>query len=129
MALLTGGSARYGIYPGAGLDVQDVVLVIAIAAAMFWAGVLTICGLAMVIHQGPLQMDCMTLPEAAARTSGIVVLLTTLVAIYAAGRRRAPLIIVSREGIPSSDLGESGRTDLSAWRDILRLSRLAWLQG
>lgn len=93
LALLTGGSARYCIYAGAGLDGPDVARVIAIAAAMFWAGVLTICGLAMVVHVGPLQMASVTLPEAAARAIGIVVLLTTLVAVYAAGRRRAPLVI------------------------------------
>lgn len=93
LALLTGGSARYRIYAGAGLDGPDVARVIAIAAAMFWAGVLTISGVAMVVHQGSLQIAGLTLPETSARAIGIAVLLATFAAVYAARRRRAPFAI------------------------------------
>ncbi|MGJ3629532.1 lysylphosphatidylglycerol synthase transmembrane domain-containing protein [Sphingomonas sp. MMS24-JH45] len=52
LALLTGGSARLRIYTRAGLD-PDVARVIEIASATFWAGIVTVAGMAMVARSGP----------------------------------------------------------------------------
>lgn len=93
LALLTGGSARYRIYVAAGLDGPDVARVVGIAAAMFWGGVMTIAGVAMLVHQGPLQLAGLALPADGVRAVGAVVLLAIVGSVFAAGRRTAPISV------------------------------------
>jgi phosphatidylglycerol lysyltransferase len=91
LSLLTGGSARYRIYVAAGLDGPDIARVVGIAAAMFWAGVVTIAGLAMLAHAGPLQLGSVSVPASFARPGGVAILLATAALVFAAGRIKAPL--------------------------------------
>lgn len=70
LSLLTGGSARYRIYTAAGLDGPDVGRVIAIAGGAFWAGVLSVAGAAMALHNGPLNLAGIAFDGAAVRLLG-----------------------------------------------------------
>lgn len=90
LSLLTGGSARYRVYTAAGLDGPDIARVVAIAAAMFWAGVVTIAGLAMIVHAGPTQLGSLLFEPRYTRVLGAVLLATLLVLILAADRLRMP---------------------------------------
>ncbi|WP_159865145.1 bifunctional lysylphosphatidylglycerol flippase/synthetase MprF [Novosphingobium sp. 9U] len=91
LSLLTGGSARYRIYTAAGLDGPDIARVVAIAAAMFWAGVVTIAGLAMLVHNGPLQLGSLMVEARYARVLGGILLAVPVALVMAANRLQAPL--------------------------------------
>jgi phosphatidylglycerol lysyltransferase len=117
LALLTGGSARYRIYAAAGLDGPDVARVVAIAAAMFWAGVVTIAGAAMVAHQGPLQLASLTIPAGDARLAGLAVLLVMAVLVIVAGRVRSPISFLGVR-LPVPGRGELGAQVAVATVDI-----------
>jgi len=93
LSLLTGGSARYRIYGSAGLDGPDIARVIALAAAMFWAGVVAISGLAMVVHSGPLQLASLTIPSAYGRLAGTALLALLLGLVLAATRNRSQVSV------------------------------------
>ncbi|WP_292944930.1 bifunctional lysylphosphatidylglycerol flippase/synthetase MprF [Novosphingobium sp.] len=56
LSLITGGSARYRIYSGSGLDAADVMRVIANASLAFWSGVIVMAALALVLHPAALPM-------------------------------------------------------------------------
>lgn len=71
LALLTGGSARYRVYSNAGLEAGDVARVVGIAGAMFWSGVVTIAGLALLAHPGPLTLLGITLAAPIPQASGL----------------------------------------------------------
>jgi len=108
LSLLTGGSARYRIYTAAGLDGPDIARVVSIAAAMFWAGVVTVAGLALVVHHGPIELAGVTISVAGARLAGIAALLATAGLVVAAGRVRAPIRLLGMK------LPLPGRAELSA---------------
>lgn len=74
LSLVTGGSARMRIYGGAGLPAGDIARVIAIAGITFWAGIVTVTGLAMVLHHGPLVLGPLTLEAWIAHAIGWAVL-------------------------------------------------------
>lgn len=91
LSMLTGGSARYRIYTEAGLDGPDVARVVAIAGGTFWAGVVSITGIALASHPGPLTLGGVTLAERTIHVLGwsIVALAALLVAVCRA-RREPP---------------------------------------
>ncbi|KQX19504.1 MULTISPECIES: bifunctional lysylphosphatidylglycerol flippase/synthetase MprF [unclassified Sphingomonas] len=74
---ITGGSARYRVYTGAGLSGGDVARIVAIASATFWMGVLTITGLALAFHPGNLSLAGLSLGGTVTRTVGGAILLGT----------------------------------------------------
>ena len=117
LALLTGGSARYRIYVEAGLDGPDIARIVGIAAAMFWAGVLTIAGAAMVAHEGPLQLASLTIPAGTARLIGGAVLAIMAVLVFAAGRRKSPIAMFGMR-LPVPGRGELGAQVAVAAVDI-----------
>ncbi|KQN00413.1 bifunctional lysylphosphatidylglycerol flippase/synthetase MprF [Sphingomonas sp. Leaf25] len=78
LSLLTGGSARYRIYSGAGLDGPDVARVVAVASGTFWAGVVTVGGVALLLHDGALALAGWTLGQGATRALGMGVLALTI---------------------------------------------------
>jgi phosphatidylglycerol lysyltransferase len=108
LALLTGGSARYRIYVGAGLDGPDVARVVGIAAAMFWAGVLTIAGAALLVHEGPLQLAHFIIPASDARLAGATVLAGMAALMIVAGRIKTPIEMFGTK------LPVPGRSELAA---------------
>ncbi|UVO50703.1 bifunctional lysylphosphatidylglycerol flippase/synthetase MprF [Sphingomonas sp. SUN019] len=81
LSLLTGGSARYRVYTAAGLDGADVARVVAIAGGAFWAGVVTVTGIALLSHDGAVTVAGLTLGQGMIRFLGwsIVVLAALLV--------------------------------------------------
>lgn len=93
-ALLTGGSARYGIYSAAGLDTADIVRVIAAASAAFWSGVLLLVAVALLVHSGPLSVGIITLSPAMQRALAIAVLLAGAAVIAWLGRNTADIHIL-----------------------------------
>lgn len=56
LSLITGGSARYRIYSGSGLDAVDVMRVIANASLAFWSGVIAMAAWSLALHAAPLQV-------------------------------------------------------------------------
>jgi phosphatidylglycerol lysyltransferase len=105
LALLTGGSARYRIYVAAGLDGPDVARIVAIAGAMFWAGVVTIAGVALLVHTGPLQLASWTVAPGHVRLAGIVVLGVIVALVIAAGRGKGRISAFG-VGFPLPSRGE-----------------------
>lgn len=92
LSLLTGGSARYRIYVGAGLDGPDVAKVVMLAAGNFWAGVLAVAGAAMMVHRGDLNLHVIVLDPMASHLTGAAVLaLLAVLAVAAAGAKRLAL--------------------------------------
>ncbi|HTN13171.1 MAG TPA: bifunctional lysylphosphatidylglycerol flippase/synthetase MprF [Sphingomonadaceae bacterium] len=74
LSLVTGGSARMRIYGGAGLPAADIARVIAIAGITFWAGIVTVTGLALALHHGPLDLGPLRLEPVAAHAIGWAIL-------------------------------------------------------
>ncbi len=72
LSLLTGGSARYRVYSGAGLSVGDVSRVIAIASMTFWGGVVTLASLMLVARPQALSIDGVGMGASALRATGIL---------------------------------------------------------
>jgi phosphatidylglycerol lysyltransferase len=93
LALLTGSSARYRIYVAAGLDGPDVARVIAIAAASFWAGVVTIACSALVFRPEPLVLGPLAVSAAAARTVGLCALVCIAAGLFLPGMVRRPIAV------------------------------------
>lgn len=81
LGLITGGSARYRIYSGAGLSAADIARVIATASLTFWAGVTVLAGAALVVHPGALVLGGLAVPVLAQRLLGGLVLAATLVGL------------------------------------------------
>jgi phosphatidylglycerol lysyltransferase len=96
-SLLTGGSARYRIYTAAGLDGIDVARVIALAGATFWAGVVTVAGVALLSHSGNVTIAGLTLGAMQAHLAGALILVLVAAAIVAAGLVRRS---ISFFGVP-----------------------------
>ncbi|PNU06758.1 bifunctional lysylphosphatidylglycerol flippase/synthetase MprF [Novosphingobium guangzhouense] len=88
LSLLTGGSARYRIYVGAGLDGPDVAKVVMLAAGNFWAGVLAVSGTAMLFHSGSLKVGSVVLEQGAVHGLGAAVLALLGVLAIAVARTR-----------------------------------------
>jgi phosphatidylglycerol lysyltransferase len=78
LAPITGGSARYRIYTGAGLAGADVARVIAIAGSTFWMGVMATAGGALAVHQTPIAIAGLEVDLATARVIGDLVIFATL---------------------------------------------------
>jgi phosphatidylglycerol lysyltransferase len=97
LSLLTGGSARYRIYTAAGLDGIHVARVIALAGATFWAGGLTVAGVALLSHSGSVEIAGLTLGAPQAHLAGALILVLMAAAIVAAGLVRRS---VSLFGLP-----------------------------
>ncbi len=91
LALLTGGSARYRVYSAAGLDGPDIARIIGIASAAFWAGVATVAGAALLLHEGALVLPALTLSESLSHGLGLATLLVVGGLIAASVRVRGPL--------------------------------------
>ncbi|MGN5375643.1 lysylphosphatidylglycerol synthase transmembrane domain-containing protein [Sphingomonas hankookensis] len=70
LALLTGGSARYRIYTAAGLDGPDVARIVTIASGTFWAGVISVTGVALLLHPGALDLAGLRLSATQVRFAG-----------------------------------------------------------
>lgn len=91
LSLLTGGSARYRIYSAAGLDGPDVARVVGIASATFWAGIVTVAGLALALRDGALTIAGATIGADAAHAAGVGILALAAALVAACAVRRAPL--------------------------------------
>ncbi|HKT85642.1 MAG TPA: bifunctional lysylphosphatidylglycerol flippase/synthetase MprF [Novosphingobium sp.] len=118
LSLLTGGSARYRIYVAAGLDGPDVARVVALAAANFWAGVVTIAAAAMLVHSGPLALGAVVLGPETAHVAGSAMLALMAALVLAARLVSRPVSILGlRLPIPRPRqilaLGGAGIVDLS----------------
>jgi phosphatidylglycerol lysyltransferase len=87
LALLTGGSARYRVYTQAGLDGADVARIVASASVAFWAGVLGLSGMALMLRGQPVVLLGHALPVALSRGGGALLLLAVL-GLSVAGRWR-----------------------------------------
>jgi len=85
LSLITGGSARYRIYTGAGLSAGDVARIVGIASATFWTGVITITGAALAFHKGSLHLAGLELGGMTARAAGVVILLAAAGFVLASG--------------------------------------------
>lgn len=91
LALLTGGSARYRIYSAAGLDGPDVARVVAIASGTFWAGVVSVTGVALLLHPGALDLAGVQLSPAGVRAAGWSIAALTVMLFGACAVARAPI--------------------------------------
>lgn len=91
LALLTGGSARYRVYTAAGLDGPDVARVVGLAGATFWAGVVAVTALALVLHEGPLMLPGLTLGAGQTQALGAAVLALIASTFVATAIVRTPI--------------------------------------
>lgn len=91
LALLTGGSARYRVYTTAGLDGPDVARVIAIASGTFWAGVISVTGVALLLHHGPLDLVGLKLGAGEVALAGWGIAALTLGSLAACALMRSPI--------------------------------------
>lgn len=67
---VTGGSARYRIYSGAGLAGPDIARIVAIAGATFWMGVIALSAAALLFHPGALAIGGLTVSPGAVHAAG-----------------------------------------------------------
>jgi phosphatidylglycerol lysyltransferase len=95
LALLTGGTTRYRIYSAAGLSAADIARVVATATVTFWSGTTVLVGVALVIHPSALHVSSFTVPLAAQRGVGGIILLATLAMLAWLGRSGRSLRINS----------------------------------
>jgi phosphatidylglycerol lysyltransferase len=93
LSLVTGGSARYRIYTGAGLDGPDVARVVGIAGATFWTGIVTVAGAALLLRPGAITLADVTVPAAFTHAAGVAVLIAAAGLVALCGRGRGPLRI------------------------------------
>lgn len=91
LALLTGGSARYRVYSAAGLDGPDVARVVAIASGTFWAGVVSVTGVALLLHPGALDLAGLRLSATEVQAAGWTIAALTVVLLGAGAVVRAPI--------------------------------------
>jgi phosphatidylglycerol lysyltransferase len=91
LSLLTGGSARYRIYTMAGLDGPDVARVVAVASGTFWAGVVSVTGAALVLHDGALDLAGLSLTAGTTRLLGWAILALAAAVLVACAAIRRPL--------------------------------------
>ena len=91
LALLTGGSARYRIYSAAGLDGPDVARVVAIASGTFWAGVVSVTGVALLLHPGALDLAGLKLSATQVQAAGWSIAVLTIALLGACAVVRAPI--------------------------------------
>lgn len=85
-ALLTGGSARFGIYSAAGLDSADIVRVIAAASAAFWSGIFFLAAVALLFHAGPIAIGFVTITPPVQKAVAILVIGAGCAALALLGR-------------------------------------------
>lgn len=102
LSLLTGGSARYRIYVGAGLDGPEVAKVVMLAAGNFWAGVLAVAGAAMLVHDGGLDFGAVILTPQAAHALGAAMLALLGALGFAAARAKQLRLPGIRLPLPSA---------------------------
>lgn len=81
-ALLTGGSARYRVYSAAGLETGDIVRVIAMASAAFWAGIAVVVAVALIVRPEGISFGIFTLGPDMQRIAGIIVLLGAAILLF-----------------------------------------------
>jgi phosphatidylglycerol lysyltransferase len=116
LSLITGGSARYRVYTGAGLPGSDVARIIALAGVAFWMGVMMMAGCALVVTDLPLTMGTFSLSPDALRPIGAAMLLIPAAGAILGNTRelrlfgwRLPLpnrrLFVAQIGIAVIDLG------------------------
>ena len=108
LAMLTGGSARYRVYSRKGLDEAEVARVVLIAGVTFWAGIITIASLSLVLRPGTLPLVGTVLPPWTERLIGLVVPLVI-----------AGIVLAHRAGGTVQLLG--WRMPLPNWRQSLAL--------
>ncbi|MES2496544.1 MAG: bifunctional lysylphosphatidylglycerol flippase/synthetase MprF [Pseudomonadota bacterium] len=90
LSLITGGSARYRVYTGAGLGGSDVARIVAIASATFWMGVFAVTGLALAFHRDTARIAGFALPPGIAHavSTAILVGAAAFVLLCASGPRQ-----------------------------------------
>ena len=91
---MTGGSARLHIYTRAGIPAADVARLIVVTGCAFWAGILMLAGMAMMMLHEPLLIAGIPLGTQSARIVGaatiaIVAALALLLMIICLRRREA----------------------------------------
>lgn len=86
LSLITGGSARYRIYSGSGLDAADIMRVIANASLAFWSGVIAMAALALVLHPAALPMGSLLIAPALQKALGGAVLAVLAGLLWMGGR-------------------------------------------
>ncbi|WP_394652678.1 bifunctional lysylphosphatidylglycerol flippase/synthetase MprF [uncultured Sphingomonas sp.] len=91
LALLTGGSARYRVYTAAGLDGPDVARVVGLAGATFWAGVVAVTSLSLMLHDGPLVLPGVTFRAGQTHLLGGAVLALIAATFIATAIIRTPI--------------------------------------
>ncbi|MCI4589388.1 bifunctional lysylphosphatidylglycerol flippase/synthetase MprF [Sphingobium sp. BYY-5] len=102
LSLLTGGSARYRIYTAAGLEPGDIARIIASASLSFWGGVVVMTGLLMAVHPSLITLGGVALSIPVQRVVGVVILLTAIGVLAAAGRTgRNPKLLGWHIALPS----------------------------
>lgn len=75
LTLLTGGTARYRIYTAAGLQLGEILRVIALASMTFWSGVFAMGAVALLVHADPLQLGPLVVTPQIQHALGIALLL------------------------------------------------------
>ncbi|WP_443971363.1 bifunctional lysylphosphatidylglycerol flippase/synthetase MprF [Sphingobium sp. CR28] len=93
LSLLTGGSARYRIYTGAGLDGPDIARIVGLASGTFWSGVVTVSGAALLMHSGPIGIGSFALTDSQAHLLGAAVLMVVAALLMASALIRGPLTL------------------------------------
>nr|WP_243445855.1 bifunctional lysylphosphatidylglycerol flippase/synthetase MprF [Polymorphobacter arshaanensis] len=96
---LTGGSARYRIYSGAGLSAADIARIIATATMTFWAGVGVLAGIALLVHPGDMTIAGFALPVIAQRLAGGAALVVTAALLFYS-RRPGRVVHLGRWSLP-----------------------------
>ena len=103
--LLTGNAVRVRFWSSWGLSTEEMARAAAFVSATFMAGIVTVCGAALLIEpEGTLQL--LHLPDALARISGVVLLLFSAAYVFwAAQRTGTPIRIAGWEfPVPSLSL-------------------------
>lgn len=86
-ALLTGGSARYRVYRASGLEMPDIVNVIATASMTFWSGVIVMAAVALVAHPAALAIGSAVISPDLQRYAGVAVLGAVAWLVFWLGRQ------------------------------------------
>lgn len=126
LALLTGGTARYRIYTGAGLSAAEVARVVATASITFWSGIVVMAAVALVVHPGALVFGSVVLPVLAQRLIGGSVL-TATVALLVTLRRPGRALKTARWSLPLPTAPQALAQIAVAAADLAAASAALWV--
>ncbi len=124
--VVTGGSARYRIYSGAGLSAGDIARVIASAGMAFGAGVTVLAAAALALHPGVLQIAEVEVPLALQRLLGGLVLLAALIGLVAM-RRPAQTLRLGTWSLPLPTSAQALGQIAIAGCDLAAASAALWV--